>query len=157
MRPSAQARLAATAALATLALGGCTYDAETAVEARGAAVSYVLAEQVEGGLGTSLSLADLAPFHWDRLFVFAAGTPTSTIRDSVPVRWPGLAHYGATVPDSVTLLVFVAGGQVLAAAAHPRTRGDFAPERTGRGYAPAEAVFRVDSTRVGTRRRRVLR
>ncbi|HET7458102.1 MAG TPA: hypothetical protein VFJ74_10655 [Gemmatimonadaceae bacterium] len=138
------------AAVAVLFSAGCVRDAESAIEARGAAVSYVLAEQVERGPGTSVNLADLSPFRWDRMYLFGPRTPATTVRDSVHVAWPGAAHVvGAATPDSVNLLVFVGGGQVLAVAAHPRRRGDFVPARVGRGYAPAEALFVVDSTSAG--------
>ena len=130
---------------AALAAAACARDPESAIRVRGEAMSYVLAEQVERGVGTSVNLADLAPFRWDRMYVFGPGTPIETVRDSVGAPWPGLARYGRATPDTVSLLVFVAERQVLAAAAHPRRRGDFAPARTGRGYAPSEAIFRVDS------------
>ncbi|HWJ21936.1 MAG TPA: hypothetical protein VNS52_06240 [Gemmatimonadaceae bacterium] len=136
---------AAATTLVALATGACARDAESAIRVRGEAMSYVLAEQVERGVGTSVNLADLAPFRWDRMYVFGPGTPIETVRDSVGAPWPGLARYGRATPDTVSLLVFVAERQVLAAAAHPRRRGDFAPARTGRGYAPSEAIFRVDS------------
>jgi hypothetical protein len=41
------------------------------------------------------------------------------------------------------LLVFPAGGDSVAAAALPADAAALAPELLGRGYAPAEAAFRV--------------
>lgn len=140
---------------ATLLVAGCSRD--SAILARGEAMSYVLAEQVDRGVGTSVNLADLAPFRWDRLYVFGPGTPMATVRDSVGALWPGAERYGRATPDTVDLLVFTANRTVLAASAHPRRHGDFAPERAGRGYAPAEAVFRVDSVGPAALGRRVLR
>jgi hypothetical protein len=151
-RPTGAHARAARAILAVVVLfaAGCVRDAESAIEARGAAVSYVLAEQVERGPGTSVNLADLSPFRWDRMYLFGPRTPASTVRDSVRVAWPGAAGVvGSATPDSVNLLVFVGGGQVLAVTAHPRRRGDFVPARVGRGYAPAEALFVVDSASEG--------
>src|SRR5512133_103359 len=89
--------------LATGVLGGCVHDAESAIEVRGEALSYVLAEQVQSvARGTTVNLADLAPFRWERLYVFAPGTSASIIRDSVRVAWPGLTRFvGSTMPDSV--------------------------------------------------------
>ena len=145
--------LLATACAAWLCVVGCVADPETAILARGEAMSYVLAEQVDRGVGTSINLADLAPFRWDRLYVFGPGTPMATVRDSVGGLWPGAARYGSATSDTVSLLVFMADRRVLAAAVHPRRHGDFAPARTGRGYAPSEAVFRVDSTGTDVGRR----
>ena len=139
--------------VASLAAASCGADADTAIQVRGEAMSYVLAEQVEGRIGTVVNLADLAPFRWDRLYVFGPGTPVATVRDSVGSSWPGLSHFGAATPDTVNLLIFVGDGRVLAAAAHPRRHGDVAPARVGRGYTPAQALFRVDSTDAGFGRR----
>ena len=148
------APLRVTAPLAALlAAASCAADPNTAIQVRGEAVSYVLAEQAEGRIGTTVNLADLSPFRWDRMYVFGPGTPVATVRDSVGTSWPGLAHFGAATPDTVNLLIFVGEGRVLAAAAHPRRHGDVAPARAGRGYTPAEALFRVDSTGAGFGRR----
>jgi hypothetical protein len=135
---------APTLIAATLLAAACVRDPAGTTWARGEAVAQLLAEQVRAvEPGTVLRLADLAPFRWDRLYLLPPGLPAAAVVDSLGPGWPALADAGPAGRESAPRLVFVAGGAVGAAAALPLDAVELDAALLGRGYAPADAGFRV--------------
>lgn len=151
MRRPLRSRLALAALALAPALAACFADEDEAVLARGEAVGRLVVERLsENKELETVRLGELSPFRWERLYVFAPGTAPQTIVDSLGRPWPLAERTGIAVLDTANLLVFTAGGEVIAATMHPKRYGDFAPALTGRGYAPDEAVFRVERTAENT-------
>lgn len=145
MRLLARAATAALiGALGVAAVGSCTPDPAATAWRRGEAITQLLAEQARAAdPGTALRLGDLAPFRWQRLYVLAPGAPPATLADSLGAGWLAVAAGGPADAAAAPRLVFLADGQVIAVAALVPAAVTLAPERTGRGYAPDEAVFHV--------------
>ena len=145
-------RRVTTAVLVLLAAAtaACAGDGATAVWGRGEAVGQLVQERAtRADSGTRLDLADLAPFRWEAVHVLAPGTPADSVRARIGAPLPGDDRLGAAVADSLTLLVFTSGPDVLAATLIPRGRIDVEPAATGRRYGPTEARFRVEGVGEG--------
>jgi hypothetical protein len=143
--------LALLAVTATLATTACFRDAEDATWARGEAVGRLVVERLtENEKLRVVDLAQLAPFRWDRLYIFGPYTPAELVTDSLGHPWAGAEASRIAQVDTANLLVFTSGDEVVAATMHPRRYGDFTTELLGRGYAPAEARFEVERSGEGT-------
>jgi hypothetical protein len=135
------------AALLVVLAAACFESAEEAMWARGESVGRLMVERLSARDAPEvLRLGDLAPFRWERLYLFAPYTPPQVVTDSLGFAWPGAEASRIAQVDTATLMVFTAGREVIAATMHPRKYGDFAPALLGRGYTPAEATFRVTRT-----------
>jgi hypothetical protein len=93
--------------------------------------------------GTSLELASIAKFPWDRVFVFVPYTSCSDITDSIGFKWGRDMLTSIESSDSVNLIVFTQGGHVTCWFEHPRDEGDFAPVASLIGYTRTEAKFEI--------------
>ena len=141
---SVTSRAALLLALPSLA-AGCTGEGATAVWGRGEAVGQLVLERAtRADSATRLDLRDLAPFRWDSLVVLAPGTPADSVQRALRAPLPGAERIGAAVADSLTLFVFTAGPDVLAATLLPRTRMDVHAAAVGRRSGPDDAAFRVE-------------
>lgn len=58
-------------------------------------VSRALLEQVQHGPGTIVDFTEVAPFAWERLYVFGPYTSHQRIHDSLGFHWPGVS--GTTI------------------------------------------------------------
>lgn len=140
--------LAVTAALSTAA---CFRSEEDAVWGRGEAVGRLVVERLtENERLRVVDLAQLAPFRWERLYIFGPYTPAQLVTDSLGHPWGGAEASRIAQVDTASLMIFVAGDEVVAATMHPRRYGDFTSELLGRGYAPSEARFEVERSAEGT-------
>ena len=153
-RPALRSRArACLAALLVVAATACFESADEAIWARGESVGRLVVERLSARDAPEiLRLGDLPPFRWERLYLFAPYTPAQVVTDSLGFAWPGAAASRIAQLDTATLMVFTAGGTVIAATMHPRKYGDFAPDLLNRGYTPAEATFRVERTAENTPR-----
>ncbi|HEY0971576.1 MAG TPA: hypothetical protein VGE02_11470 [Gemmatimonadales bacterium] len=150
-RPRSRLRLAAALLVVAASVVACFRDADEAVWARGEAVGRLVVERLtENEKLRQVDLAQLAPFRWDRLYVFGPYTPARVVTDSLGHPWPGAEASRIAQVDTANLIVFTAGDEVIAATMHPRRYGDFTSELLGRGYAPSEAVFTVERSAEGT-------
>src|SRR5436305_1523664 len=70
-------------------------------------VSRALAGEIRRGPGTIVDFAQIAPFPWDRVFVFGPYTPKERIDESLGFRWHGLSKSGVDTSDGIQLVVFV--------------------------------------------------
>ena len=135
--------------LGTLALpillAACAGDSAHVVWTRGEAAAQLVGEQARAlPADAPLRLGDITPFRWERLYLLPPGTPSPALLDSLGPAWPPLAGSAPAGRAGEPRLVFLAGGTVIAAGALPPGAVEVAPELLGRGYAPAEAAFRVE-------------
>ena len=134
-----------TLAAAFLLAAACAGDPARGVWARGEAVAQLVAEQArEVEPGTTLRLADLAPFRWERLYVLPGGDAPTALADSLGADWPALAAGAPAGREGAPRLVFLAGGAVVAAGALPAAAAELAPELLGRSWPADSAVVRVE-------------
>ncbi|HEX6630660.1 MAG TPA: hypothetical protein VF048_06195 [Gemmatimonadaceae bacterium] len=125
----------------------CSPDPARAAWRRGEAITQIVAERARAvDPGASISLRDLAPFRWERLYVVDGTGPggAGALGDSLGSGWAAVAAARPAALAGDPLLVFLAGGQVIAAAALPAAAAGLAPALVGHGYAPDEAAFRVE-------------
>jgi hypothetical protein len=125
---------------AALVAGACSTDGDSQLSA-GIAARFLQ------GDGTALSMADLAPFEWERLYVFAPYSMPEQIDRELGFACPPSRRADIEHRDDVSLLLFVSGQRVTRHLAHKRGKGDFAVLHRVGGYSRAEAVFVVDSSR----------
>ena len=97
--------------------------------------------KVSEGPGTTVRLADLTDFHWQRLYVFGPYASQQRIDDTLGFSWPDPS--GIQSSDSLVLLVFVDGSRVVSYVEQPRSAGDFAGLDRQRPWTPSDAVFVV--------------
>jgi hypothetical protein len=116
-----------------------------------AQVSAAIAGRFRQGQGTTLTMSELAPFEWSRLYVFPPYTTPEQIDRELGFACASWQRADIEHRDDVYLLIFVDGPRVTRHVAHNRAKGDFAGLHRVGGYTRAEAVFVVDSSK-GRRR-----
>src|SRR5437660_866735 len=73
-------------------------------------ISQTLAERVEGGPGTVVDFDNIAPFSWDRLYIFGPYTPHKQIQASLGFRWEEINRTEIEHSDSINLIIFEKDG-----------------------------------------------
>jgi hypothetical protein len=91
--------------------------------------------------GDPVDLADLADTRWDRAAVFGPSTTEAEMERVLGIPPPARAERRLT-DEGISLVIFVRGERVVAAAEVPRDVADFA--ETGVVLTPDEARFAVD-------------
>jgi len=90
--------------------------------------------------GDELRLGELAPFAWERLFVFGPYTRRASAEAVLGFEWPEIDRYGIDVSDAFFLMVFVGGTEVVHAEKHPRCAPDFAEQGIARPLDPDDVL-----------------
>jgi len=110
---------------------------------RSSSVSRSLATQIQRGPGTVIDFAEVAPFPWDRLYIFGPYTSPEHVQKSLGFSWP--EYWRTSIQDSkrANLVVFVRERQVVHWFEHPRKDGELGYLDDPKGYARGEAHFRV--------------
>jgi hypothetical protein len=124
--------------IAVLLLGACSPRERPL---RGEELHAELRRAVGRGTGTVVSLDDIAPGSWRRVYLFGPYTPVSGIRDCLGILWAGRLSRGIEYRDDINLLIFEYSPHVLRSVAVRRGGADFGPEAVGRGYSVGEAHF----------------
>jgi hypothetical protein len=106
--------------------------------------------------GRPFRLSAVTSFAWDRFHVFPPNSTPTRINRTLGFEWGRADHSNVGSDDSINLLVFVRGGEVVRAFDHDRGRGDLVC-LSGRALGrPAvtrpDAVLRVSRARAGRRR-----
>src|SRR5699024_9885299 len=102
-------------------------------------------------LGTTVSLYDVTPFGWNRVYIFGPGTPLSTIRDSLRLTGAGADSIarqlgrGISERNDIDLLVFRFEHVRPQSMTQSSALVAFGPQVLGRGYSSREAVFVVQA------------
>jgi hypothetical protein len=108
-------------------------------------VSKSLSERMRQGDGAVVDFADIAPFAWDKLFVFAPYTSQERIQEDLGFPWAEIKKTTIEWNGEVSLVVFTRGDKVVYWFEHPR-REDLEPLADPRGYARKLAKFTVHKT-----------
>jgi len=108
---------------------------------------------MQRGQGTTVDFAEVAPFAWDRVYVFGPYTPHDRIHSSLGFRWVGVTSTTIEWNEGVNLVVFVRGAEVAHWFEHPRTE-ELETIADPKGYARQQARFTVH--RVGVEQRLAL-
>ena len=103
-------------------------------------VSSALAKAVQRGPGTTIDFAELAPFAWDRLYVFHPYTAGEDVDDALGFHWDGFRHTSIPMNDGVNLVEFVREGEVVYWFEFPR-HCELGGLANPKGYAGEEARF----------------
>jgi len=126
-----------------LILAGCSGRRTNDTAELEAEISAVVWAKVGNANRVYLDFRRLAPFAWQRLFVFPPYTAREDIYSSLGFHWDGVEQLSIEDRDSNTLLVFVQDRTVTRYLEHPRVQGDFSMLQAGHGYTPDEAYFEV--------------
>jgi hypothetical protein len=104
---------------------------------------------VNKGPGSRVVLAEHLTVPWDKACIFGPYTDPAEIRTMEIDVTDGDAR-GIHTRDDINLLIFIHDGRTVRSVAHPRARGDFAPELVGKCYSTDQAVFLVRSPPAGS-------
>jgi hypothetical protein len=105
-------------------------------------VSWALSAQMQRGPGTTVDFTEIAPFAWDRVYIFGPYSSPEHIQECLGFDWPGVERTSIDWSDSVNLVVFVRDRHVVYWFEHRRLEelGELA---NAQGYARGEARFTV--------------
>ena len=106
-------------------------------------VSRAFAEEIRKGPGTVVDLARVAPFAWDRVFVFRPYTPSGQIDTCLGFHWNGARWSAIDSCKGVNLVVFARDAAVVCWFDYPRVDGDLIGLAGPKGFARDEAKFHV--------------
>jgi hypothetical protein len=133
-------RLAVTC-LAALGVGACSgHDP----------VSASIGDVVNKGSGTRLALAEHLTAPWEKACIFGPYTDPAEMRRTMGTDVTERDIHSIQTRDDINLLIFLHDSRIVRSVAHPRRRGDFAPELVGKCYSTDEAVFLVRSPPAGS-------
>ena len=131
----------AVIALATLGVGSCSGDDPA---------SDSIAEVVDKGPGSRVALAEHLTVPWDKACIFGPYTDPAEIRRTMEIDVTERDARGIRTRDDINLLIFIHDSRIVRSVAHPRARGDFAPELLGKCYSTDQAIFFVRSPPAGS-------
>jgi hypothetical protein len=103
-------------------------------------LATALAERAQLGPGTEVDFADVAPFAWDRVYIFGPYTPQQHVDACLGFHWPGFSRTSINESKGRNLVVFVRGKQVVRWFEQPRTI-ELLHLANGKGYSRDEARF----------------
>mgnify|MGYP001239154235 CR=1 FL=1 len=92
----------------------------------------------------NIDLAKVAPFPWDKVFIFGPYTPEAMIEKSIGHSWDDYKNSGIGYSEGFGLLLFEKDGKTIAWCMNPRNNGDFAYLYNSNGYKRTEAYFQVE-------------
>src|SRR5262249_3021890 len=92
-----------------LAVAGWLYVQDV----RAHSVERALAEQAKLGPGTVVDFAEIAPFEWDRVYVFGPYTPEEHIQKCLGFEWESAGRSSINSSKRANLVVFVRGSEVV--------------------------------------------
>jgi hypothetical protein len=127
--------------LAIVGAGGCSENDPASVS---------IGEVVAKGPGSRVALVEHLAVPWDRACIFGPYTDLAGIRRTTGIDVAERDARGIHTRDDINLLIFTHDGRLVRTIAHPRARGDFAPELVGRCYSTNHAVFVVRSPPAGS-------
>jgi hypothetical protein len=105
---------------------------------------------VQRGPGAVIDFAEVAPFPWDRLYIFGPYTSPEHVHKCLGFGWPEYRWASIRDSDGVNLVVFVRDRKVVHWFEFPRKNGELGYLDDPKGYTREEARFRVQ--REGTDR-----
>jgi len=108
-------------------------------------VGWALKRELRDRRAVVVSIAKIAPFTWDELFLFGPYHPTEMVCQRLKIE---ASECRSTIPtestdDGEMLLVFRQSSRVVHTELHYRWHGDFTPPPTQQPLTPLSAVFTV--------------
>jgi hypothetical protein len=121
----------------------CAFVLTAACRDRGAELEKKLIKTVKQGSGTVFHMRDLTPFEWDRMYVIQPYTSPEATNRKLGFEWAGAKSRNIGMFDTIRLLVFVKGKDVVADVEYKVWDGFF--DDGGRHeYSVEEARFIVE-------------
>jgi len=121
----------------------CAFVLTAACRDRGAELEQKLIKTVKRDPGTVFQMRDLTPFEWDRMYVIQPYTLPEAINRKLGFEWAGAKSSDIEMFDTIRLLVFVKGKEVVADVEYKVWDGFF--DDGGRHeYSVEEARFVVE-------------
>jgi hypothetical protein len=112
-------------------------------------ISKELETQIEKNYWESIDLAEVGGSAWRRVCVLGPYSDNKSAEKTLGFQWDLEKQTSSIVSaDSVSLLVFIEGKNVIAHVEHPRNLGDFA-ELSGQCFERADAKLVRDKTKKG--------
>ena len=109
---------------------------------RPVSVSKALSEQMRRGPGATVDRATIAPFAWDRVYVFGPYTPHERVYETLGFRWGDIGRTSIERNECVNLVVFVRDREVVCWFEHARSE-ELEDLADPNGYARDQAKFKV--------------
>jgi hypothetical protein len=106
-------------------------------------ISSVIADKISAGEGTTIDIAKLTSFDWNRLYIFGPYESRDSLQDIVGQRFLGNNELPLGVKEGYTLFVFTRSNKVIHYFNHPRGSGDFSGIDPPKWFTPQNAKFRV--------------
>jgi hypothetical protein len=106
-------------------------------------ISRPLWQRIQRGPGTTVDLATVAPFAWDRVFIFGPYTSSREVDKRLGFHWDEYWQTGIEASKGYNLVVFVRGQRVVRWFEHARNRGELEELAQENGFARADAKFQV--------------
>jgi hypothetical protein len=124
-----------------LLLGAAAYYCWSVMPSPG--VSQTLAAEVRRGPNRIIDFSEIAPFEWDRVFIFHPYTPKDYIERCLGFKWHALRWSEIEWSEGVNLVVFVRNGGVTCWFEHSRLDGEFFDMGDPPGFTREQAKFKV--------------
>ncbi|MBA3354717.1 MAG: hypothetical protein H0U18_02015 [Pyrinomonadaceae bacterium] len=102
-----------------------------------------MVKTVKQGSGTVIQMRDLTPFEWDRMHVIQPYTPPEAINRKLGFEWAGANRSNIEMFDTIRLLVFTKGKEVVADLDY-NVRDGFFDDGGRHEYSVEEARFIVE-------------
>ncbi|WP_460834764.1 hypothetical protein [Lysobacter humi (ex Lee et al. 2017)] len=88
----------------------------------------------------TVDLRRAVPSRWDRVCILGPYSDDEAAQSTLGFAWPLESKSSIKTSDSITLLVFARGKEVVRSVEHPRGSGDFS-NLSGRCFRPDKAQF----------------
>ena len=109
----------------------------------GGEISHEIAKQFELSGRRSVDLAKAAPGPWEKVCIIGPYMDNTGVSATLGFEWDSRSKTSILTNDSISLLLFVRGNQVVEYVEHPRKHGDFSNLNT-RCFAREKALFMQD-------------
>jgi hypothetical protein len=88
-------------------------------------ISAQITKQFESSGSSAIDLRQVGPADWERLCAIGPYAFNNSVEKLLGFKWAALGLSSIGGNDSIYLLVFIKGKQVVAYTEHPRNKGDF--------------------------------
>jgi len=106
-------------------------------------VSFAIAKKVSVGEDTTITIANLTNFKWDKLYIFSPYANRESIENTIGIKFLKENDIQEYVSEGDTFLVFTKDDKVIHYFNHPRGKGDFSGYKDIKYFTPENAKFKV--------------
>ena len=133
-----------------LLVGALGWTALSALSSRDSSISVPLWRQIKKGTDTTVDFATIAPFAWDRVFIFGPYTSSQEVDRRLGFHWSEYWQTNIDKFEGYNLVLFVREAKVARWFEHPRNQGELEGLAEAKnGFARGDAKFRVQRTSDG--------